>query len=378
MGASLRLVVLLAALSTPFLACAQAADKWWITSKQRADANRVKATTNRATPPLLTGPQRTVPSSHALQEDVSRYGYRFAQHGTQHFELLYRDSTLSSKRLQASGDLLERAFSRFYADFRESGFTLRTVNAPLSWMVFDRADHYRDFARMADGMDSPYLESYYSADSNHVVLMQVAASYSRDSAESPAGEHRYVRPGPEVAGMDAQHDRHHESGDGGLLDVRRAVHEVAHQLAFNSGLQKRGVTYPMWVSEGLATNFEADALEDIGVGKWNAPRFRQLMRAMDHDRLMPLEQFVALVQIPADRADSANDLYAQSWGLFNFLLKTRGEQLRTYMTAINCRDDDTRVRSALSNAFTSAFGSPAQLERPWLAYLNAMRDAHGQ
>ena len=211
---------------------------------------------------------------------------------------------------------------RFYADFEGAGFNLDKTNSPLTWVVFDQEQQYRDFARLADGMDNRSLESYYSARSNQVVLVQVG---DRRDGLDRRGDHHNTgnlnRIG--VSGIDRQPRNRTSVGQGGgMLDVRRATHEAAHQLAFNSGLQKRGVMYPLWIAEGLATNLESDYADGVGVAMDNRAGL-QLRRANCNGRLMPLDSFVNLVEIPSGGAEIANDMYAQAWGMFNFLFKTR-------------------------------------------------------
>ncbi len=71
------------------------------------------------------------------------------------------------------------------------------------------------------------------------------------------------------------------------------THEMTHQLAYNSGLQKRGVMYPLWVSEGLATFFEGSALpqwDPIG----NTARRRTLAKLHAGGALLSLRELSVL------------------------------------------------------------------------------------
>lgn len=303
---------------------------------------------------------------------VSRFGYSFAEHDTAHFRLMYRTRKCPASVLMETGDLLERTYRQFYAEFKKAGFKLEPVKDRLAWLVFDNQEQYRDFARVADGMDSPYLESYYSAKTNQVVLMLTSALLGRPRRETPRDHDRIIGSlEPELAGMDHQlpDDDRHEMG--GILDVRRAVHEATHLLAFNSGLQKRGVMYPLWVSEGLATNFESDSVESAGMARENLRRLRQLRQAHEDGRLMSLEGFVTLVSIPPSRAATVNDLYAQAWGLFSFLFKNRRMELRYYISSLAQVGTEPRETKVMLREFTDAFGSLERIERSWLRYLES-------
>jgi hypothetical protein len=305
---------------------------------------------------------------------VSRLGYRFSRRDTPHFRLMCLATNCPSSVQAETGDLLERTYQRFYAEFKRAGFELVPVEARLDWFVFDNPEQYRDFARRADGMDSPYLESYYSVKSNQVVVLQTSAAPGRPGRENQPDPGRtldLLKPG--LAAMDRQltgeHDREHATG--GRLDVRRAVHEAAHLLAFNSGLQKPGVTYPLWVSEGLATSMESDSVESVGLNRENFRRLRQLRQARQDGRLMPLEEFVTLVQIAPGQAAAANDLYAQAWGLFNFLLNNRRTELRNYLRSVQQAEPEPRPTQTMLREFTDAFGSLERLDQSWRQYLES-------
>lgn len=369
-------------------------NKWWIrpgtadrtpTDHTPTDHTPTDHTPTDHTPTDAEAPARdaadrqpawsSVRSSRASADDetVWSHGYEFTRADTRHFHLLFRDRKIESDARLVAGNLLEHALAVFVRDYGRAGFALGEIDEPLSWVVFDSPSQYRDFARSADGMDSPYLESYYSARSNHVVLMQAdrPSRWSIHRFHSRDAQPRYVTDAG-VSGMD-QTSGGARSTDDNVLDVRRAVHEAAHQLAFNTGLQKRGVMYPMWVSEGLATNFEADVARELSVGGENGPRLRQLLRAEARGRLMPLDEFVTMVRIPPGRADSANDLYAQSWGLFNFLYKARRVQLREYLAHLATLPPTPRSESTMYREFTSAFGPVSRFEQQWDAHLRALR-----
>jgi hypothetical protein len=286
---------------------------------------------------------------------------------------MYRDRGVSSDTVARTCDLLEQVYRRFYSDFRDAGFDLNYTTSPLTWVVFDRERQYRDFARLADGMDNRSLESYYSARSNQVVLVQVGGgSGGLDRHGDYYNTGNLNRIG--VSGMDRQPRSRASAGQGGgMLDVRRATHEAAHQLAFNSGLQKRGVMYPLWLAEGLATNLESDFADGVGVARNNPPRALQLRRANDNDRLMPLKSFVNMVEIPAGGPEIANDMYAQAWGMFNFLFKTRRVELKRYLDRLAQVEPGPRDSDTMYAEFTAAFGPVSALERPWSDYIDSLQ-----
>ena len=71
------------------------------------------------------------------------------------------------------------------------------------------------------------------------------------------------------------------------------MHEAAHQISFNMGIQIRNVDYPFWFSEGLACGFEVeDAAGHRGPALVNFGRVPPLKDALKDDKLIPLEQII--------------------------------------------------------------------------------------
>jgi len=361
--------------------------KWWIESARAKSRQRALARSEAVEPAW----EERQPGASAIEREtywpepvvarLMRYGYEFVEHLTPHFQLMYRPQRrLDPALVDQTGALLEEAYRKFFADFEQAGFVLQPIHGRLPWYVFDDDAHYHDFARAADGMDAPYLESYYAARSNQVVLMQ-ATGLTRWLYKSGGNTQRdYFQTiesstsrTPGVSGMDEPARQSERGGAGGMLDVRRAVHEAAHQLAFNTGLQKRGVMYPLWVSEGLATNFESDTAHEIGMAGENAPRQRQLLRAHADGRLMPLESFITLVHIRPGGPYGANDLYAQSWAFFNWLYKTRQAELKRYLATLAQLEPGPRDTHTMRREFTHAFGSLDRIERAWSRHLDSLR-----
>ena len=147
------------------------------------------------------------------------------------------------------------------------------------------------------------------------------------------------------------------------------MHEAAHQLAFNAGLQKRGVMYPVWVSEGLATMFEAGAPESF-----DSIRCRRLDEMRKNKRLFRLEEFVAITRLPAD-AERQKDFYAQAWGLFRFLSDYHNESLKNYFSRLYKLEPGPRSKHALNSEFVNAFGSIDKMNKSWLDFLQGHTSA---
>ena len=158
------------------------------------------------------------------------------------------------------------------------------------------------------------------------------------------------------------------AGVGGL-NLTTVTHELAHQLAFNSGLQSRNVRYPFWLTEGLATNFEADSSGAYGFGRTSSNYTDRLVVLGAGGRLMPLDQLLTMTQPPAGGDQTIRDAYAQAWGLFNYLFRYRRTQLRTFMTGMKWSRFDGQTRGS---RFVEAFGPVASVEHGFRNYVRSL------
>lgn len=286
----------------------------------------------------------------------------FETTASQHFVVLHQPN---ASYAEGACRTLEYAYRHFYEVFAQAGFNLSHPTGRLVWICFPQKSGFSTYAQRAEGMDLSWLDGYYSTLTNCVAVVQP------DRQKGPAEEP--VKPSAGRVPAAAAN----RPSQGGVLalptadqqfDVTRMTHEVAHQLAFNSGIQKRGVMYPLWVSEGLATNFEFDTSLVAGLDHCNAPRCRGLLEAYQAGELTPLKQFVVQATVPAD-AHLGRQYYAQAWGFFQFILTERPENLRTYLHHLAADRSERRDARTLLREFTQAFGSPEALELDWNEFL---------
>ena len=123
-------------------------------------------------------------------------------------------------------------------------------------------------------------------------------------------------------------------------------------------------------------SLEADSVAAIGTDGQNLRRLGQLQQAHEDGRLMRIEQFATLAQIPSRQA-VANDVYAQAWGFFGFLLKNRPREVRDYLRALSRAEAGTRTPEATLREFMTAFGSIERLEADWSAHVASICSNRG-
>jgi hypothetical protein len=282
---------------------------------------------------------------------------------TEHFALFHEPG---AGYVPGACQTLEYAYEDFYDVFSRAGFDLSRSKDRLVWICFPRKSGFSKYALQAEGMDLSWLDGYYSTLTNRVAIVQKDLKTRRSeeaipsagsSPEAAVAAHRSQREGVLAMAAAAQQ-----------FDVTRLTHEVAHQLSFNSGIQKRGVMYPQWISEGLATNFEFDGTGRAGLEHCNAPRCNGLLEAYAAGELVPLRQFVVQTTVSPD-LHVGRRYYAQAWGFFQFILAEYPEGLRIYLQRVAKNHADHRDATTMLAEFTEAFGSPDALEESWKAFL---------
>lgn len=281
-------------------------------------------------------------------------------HRTRHFVVV---SETDSHSLPVAGALLETIHSRLSRAMASYGLELEARTEPLVWRCFDDRGQYRRYAQAVEPAGALFPEAYYSTRSNHVVVLCDATTPLGVPAAPDAAMHLAAR---ELGSAVARSGWPAASIDRILL----LTHEMAHQLAYNSGLQKRGVMYPLWVSEGLATFFECSALPKAERAA-RASRQRRLAQLGWQGRLLGLHELVALAG-PEALESSAADVYAQCWGLLAFLLERHPGELSVYLSDLAHSPLGWRSSASLRRDFVRHFGPLDALDRHWRQFVASL------
>jgi hypothetical protein len=160
-------------------------------------------------------------------------------------------------------------------------------------------------------------------------------------------------------------------------DLRNTiVHEATHQAAFNLGLHSRIGENPKWITEGLATMFEADgARQNKGSAppqeRINLERFAWFSAYARKSR--PPKSLARFVMDDRMFQDAPLDAYAQAWALMFYLAETRSSQLTKFLNAVSSRPwlEAYTAEKRLAD-FQSAFGD--DIDRLEVAFLRFMDD----
>jgi hypothetical protein len=155
-------------------------------------------------------------------------------------------------------------------------------------------------------------------------------------------------------------------------NIGTTMHEVAHQLSFNSGMLNREGDVPVWLAEGIACYCEATENGAwLGIGEPNPHRLTPLCGALRGEgQLVHLYDLIGLDSwVRAENSKTILNGYAQSWALFHFLIKERPRGLAKYLPLIYSR----RTADHRLTDFRQVFGAdPKRFELLYLNYLKKM------
>jgi len=292
--------------------------------------------------------------------------------------------------------LLERAHDAFYKAMRRGGFDPEPLDERLVGVLFDDHEDYLAYGKQRDRLDVSTAGGYYSPRTNRITMYNTSSSpkltdkhrklaalqqqvdkagrladeAGRVGNTQQAAHYRRVR-ARALNQLTMLQNRLHRAA--GLNNIAQTIHEAAHQLSFNSGVQNRFRLNPFWLSEGLATSFETHTpAVPFGPGEDNPMRRRKLLDAVKAGQIMPLGKFVTRLTAADVDEDTRNRLYAQAWGLFSFLYETQRDALRQYMQRIKT-GQTSKTSDGLLDDFEQAFGPIDRITPAWQTWLNQLR-----
>jgi hypothetical protein len=262
------------------------------------------------------------------------------------------------------GTLLEAIHSRLSQAMASYGLALEEATEPLVWVCFDDREQYRRYAQDFEHANPAFRDAYYSTRTNQVVLCC-------DEYPEVAGSHISPGASPHLAGVvsgTTVESRVLEASS--LARILLITHEMTHQLVYNCGLQKRGVMYPLWVSEGLATFFEGCVLPAAGRAAHDS-RKRRLAELGSKGKLLPLDKLAVLTG-PDALGLSPADVYAQCWGLLHFLLGYHSDRLSSYLADLAQAEVGRRSSASLRCDFVGHFGPVDALDSRWRDFVASL------
>jgi hypothetical protein len=328
------------------------------------------------------------------RELMRKFGDPFKLHVSPRFLVVY--DTNKSWALNRAV-LLEKTHDLYFQSMRKAELRPLPLEERLVCVLFDDHAMFRRYGEVVDNLKMEWSSGYYSSRTNRIAFFndKTSPAFAETTAriaklETGLEDLKAQLKTPKVARnasligetrrQIAEHQRelnflrNRLEALSGMNNASKTTHEALHQLAFNSRLLKRGVSYPFWLVEGMATNYEVeDPSKGFGPYYINRARQKQLDEHARAQRLFDLPDFVSRMGAPNGDNQSVGVMYAQSWGLFQFLFKKRHKQMRAYLRGLSAPDRGPLDALGLLEEFENAFGDMNRLEREWQLYLRNLR-----
>ena len=310
-------------------------------------------------------------------------GDRFHHVRSVHYAII-TDGPIKDARRQIQ--TLERTWVAYHRFLCMVGYTPDRPADRLIMMVFTNQEMYRAFAHATEGQHGEWIQAYYSPRHRWIVAHDVRRSSEVQIAAAALDEMdgtlkmlrsslaalQHDGGSSSVAALRAdvnQYERHLKD-QRQLLDsyVHRitdatTVHEGIHQLAFETRLQSPEITYPLWLSEGLATAFETDQTSSpFGPHcEFDArrTRFQELLEA---DNLLELERLWSITVATDLNPEEIDILYHQSYAFFQWLWRHRPDDLRRLFVALRSASQEEVIPT-----IHRVLGEPAEVQLAFFA-----------
>lgn len=270
-----------------------------------------------------TGRNFTAQSADLLRASLqAEFGGGYTVSQTAHFVVVHPPGDF-----QKWATPFEDLFLRFGHYFSSRGFAVPEPDFPLVAVVLNTREEFDRFLSQHQAVDQQVL-GYYAPRSNRIITYRQTVD------------------------------------DGGQLqDLSTIVHEAAHQTAFNTGIHTRFAACPLWVSEGLATMFEARGVHSSA---WygridervHVQRLRLLLALAARKGEIDIAELVQHDGLFRSDADYA---YSLAWGLTFYLAETRPREYFAYLRSTAGADHfaEYGARERLED-FAAAFGGDFQ------------------
>jgi Protein of unknown function (DUF1570) len=153
------------------------------------------------------------------------------------------------------------------------------------------------------------------------------------------------------------------------IDLGTAAHEMIHQLVIESGLVRRHDTFPHWMHEGLAAQFEV-----IRGGRWAGISRAHDLRLPDWRGIQEPIRLERLVRDAGFGRGYQRELYAQAWALVYYLRTQRSRDFLTFIDLLRpseaIQDTQPATGDRIVGAFQRAFGSDLdRVDKDWRAFM---------
>lgn len=324
-------------------------------------------------------------------------GETFRRYDTERYILL---SDADPDWTRQQGRYLERTYHQFHRFTKWLKLQPLPLQHKLVCILFQNRSSYQRFAATHDGISAPWIAGYFSPKHDWTAFYHVEASPSLSAAREQLSRMTADLRRLEAKAKDAAANN---SADLTGLNERVAlyrdhlkkqqlrvnvfatetstattIHEGVHQLMFHTRIQSPLRVYPLWISEGLAMNFETTTPNQAFGPQFDSPlRHEQFEEVLRNQQLITLSELIELEVHPPNEEKTMRTIYAQSYGLIAYLSRFHRPELRHYLESMRTIAPIHLGSGQQRSIFIQCFGNPDELEARWLRYEHARLAANG-
>ena len=266
-------------------------------------------------------------------------------------------------------DKIYRDVSHFYL---ARGLRISEPAVPLVVLIFGDQYEFRAYCERDNTRWSDDLRGYYSLPTNRVALFDDRLG---ETSESEDGG--FSRQTTEITGHPSNTSKQLSGVSARTMDT--LIHEVVHQIGFNTGVHSRFGRTPQWLVEGLAMHMESPVARSPRgargadrTGLVNVERLEWFRREYAERR--SAGDIASLVA--SDELFNSNpfDAYSLSWALACFLGSSvsgdRAQQFTEYLDLLKTRDGmEAYPASERLSDFRQCFGDVSKFEVEFLRFV---------
>jgi hypothetical protein len=150
------------------------------------------------------------------------------------------------------------------------------------------------------------------------------------------------------------------------VDLGLTAHETVHQLVMNTGFATNHDSFPTWLNEGLAAQFEV-----VRGGRWAGFGRANDQRLPDWRAMVPGPRLPPLLRDEGFGRGYRRELYAQAWALVYFLRIKHPDKFTTFLDKLRrpSKTGPNRAPAQVVEAYRETFGVLAESEADWHRFL---------
>lgn len=250
---------------------------------------------------VVSADQNDQPDVPVDQQQISKrllneFPPGFKIHQTTHYVIIHNTNDAYVRWV---GAMFEQLYKGYFIYWKNLGWDLQEPKYPLVAVVFADRAGFDEYGKYDVGDAALSTIGYYNLQTNRIT------TYNVPNAER---------------------------------QISTVIHEATHQLAYNTGLQRRYADNPMWVTEGMAIFFESPDFtsprgwRSIGnVNPVNLDRFKRYLPRRGSESLATLLTDDMRFRNQA----SMSDAYSEAWALTYFLMRTKKKEYIKYLKTLS-------------------------------------------